>query len=279
MSPRKRAALGAAALTMLALTGCAQVLEQTDRFLREEAEQIVGPVTFDQVDPDAPFAGSPAADYGVGFDTPEPAAQGDFTAEQVEWAHDRTRLLLEAVYLDTDAVFDEDNSEFTGLLTGQSLEWYLDHLGHEDPELDSRGIPFNLTPGTAELIGDEIRVDGRMWAEASQDPNGQDYLAVRTEYVVVYPIARPGDPVSVRLVVTHLGEVAFYDLGDGTLEAWPHWYRGAAPVHCLPDARMFTPAYPDERPDGERPRGLTQDDAYDLEDTRDRDGCGAVKDT
>ncbi|KOX19658.1 hypothetical protein [Nocardiopsis sp. NRRL B-16309] len=278
MSPRKRAALGAAALTALTLTGCAQVLEQADRFLLEQGGHMVGAVDFDEVDRDDPFSGSPAADYGVGFDTPEAAAEGDFTAEQVEWAQDRTQLFLETVYLDTDAVFDEDNSEFTGLLTGQSLEWYMDNLGHEDPELDSRHLPFNLTPGTAELIGDEIRVDGRMWAEQAQDPYGQDYLAVRTEYVVVYPIARPGAPVSTRLVVTHLGEVSFHDRGDGTLEAWPNWNRGVAPAHCLPDQFTFTPSFPDERPEGEQPRGRTQD-AYDLEDTREWQGCASVEGT
>ncbi|GAB2503760.1 hypothetical protein [Nocardiopsis aegyptia] len=275
MSPRTCAALGAAALTVLTLTGCAQVLEQADRFLLETGGPIFGAVDFDEVDRDDPFAGSPAADYGVEFETPEPAAQGDFTTEQVEWAQDRARLLLETVYLDTDAVFHEDNSEFTGLLTGQSREWYMDNLGHEDPALDSRNLPFNLTPGTAELIGDEIRVDGRMWAEAARDDYDQDYLAVHTEYVVVYPVARPGDPVSTRLVVTHLGEVSFYDLGDGTLEAWPNWYRGVAPAHCLEDEFMFTPAYADERPEGEQPRGRQQD-AYDLEDTREQDGCGSV---
>ncbi|RKS08212.1 hypothetical protein DFP74_3907 [Nocardiopsis sp. Huas11] len=278
MSSRTRATLGAAALAVLALTGCAQVLDQVDRFARQEADQILGTVTLDEVDRDDPFAGSPAADFGVGFDTPEPAAEGDFTAEQVEWALDRTRLLLETVYLDTDAVFDEDNSEFTGLLTGESLAWYMDHLGHEDPELDSRHLPFNLTAGTAELIGDEIRVDGRMWTETDRDPSGWDYLAVRTEYVVVYPIARPGKPVSTRMVVTHLGEVGFYDLGDGTLEAWPNWHRAVAPVHCLPDQFTFTPAFPGDLPEGDRPEGRVQD-AYDLEAAREQDDCGTVRGT
>lgn len=276
MSSRTRAALGAAALTVLTLTGCAQVLEQADRFVREEAGHFLGTVDFEEVDRDAPFAGSPAADYGTGFDTPEPEAQGDFTAEQVGWALDRTRLLLETVYLDTDAVFGEDNSEFTSLLTGQALEWYMDHLGHEDFELDSRHVPFNLTPGTAEPIGDEVRVDGRMWAEATRDDTGWDYLAVHTEFVIVHPVARPGDPVSTRLVTSHFGEVSFYDPGVGELEAWPNWWRFVAPVHCE-QTHTYSPAYADERPQGDAPQGRVQD-PYDI-DAEPQEECGAVRDT
>ncbi|WP_017570465.1 hypothetical protein [Nocardiopsis halotolerans] len=279
MSPRTSAAPAAALALALALSGCAQ----TEEILHDLAADAVAqnPVQavpdHDQVDRDAPFAGSPAEDYGEGFDVPEAEPVGSFSAAQVATAYATTRNLLEAVYLDEDAVFDGDNSEFTSLLSGQSLKWYMDNLGNEDPALDTRRIPFNLTPGTAEPIGDVVKVDGFMRAEEARDDQGWDYLSVATEYTIVHPVARPGDAVSMRLVTTHLGEVGFYDVGGDALEAWPLWQRSVAPAHCLEEP-TFTPAYPDERPQGERPKGAPQD-AYDREEARDMEDCGAIQDT
>lgn len=276
MSPRAHATPWAAVLVALALTGCAPLQDTLDRFAHST---LTGdPMdSYDQVDRDDPFAGSPAEDYGEGFDIPEAESVGAFTEEQVAQAYTVTQDLLEAVYLNQDAVFGEDNSEFTDLLSGQALEWYLDNLGNEDFELNSRHLTFNLTPGTAEPVGDAVRVDGRMRAEEARDDQGWDYLAVHTEYTIVHPVARPGKPVSVRLVTSHFGEVAFYDLGDGALEAWPRWWRSAGPVHCLEEF-TFTPAYPDEFPEGEQPEGAPQD-AYDLEDFRGQEECESIGDT
>ncbi|NKZ00364.1 hypothetical protein [Nocardiopsis alborubida] len=275
MSPRTHTASWAALLLALALSGCAPLQEGLHRLADDAA---LNPIQgYDRVDPDAPFAGSPAEDYGEGFDTPEAEPVGSFSEEQVAHAYATTRDFLEAVYLDEDAVFDEDNSEFNALLSGRALEWYLDDLGHEDPERDTRRLPFNLTPGTAEPVGDAVRVDGWMRAEEARDGWGAYYLAVRTEYTVVHPVARPGDAVSVRLVTSHRGEVGFHDTGDGALEAWPRWWRFVAPAHCL-EQHTFTPAFPDEFTGGERPGGAPLD-PYDLEETGGARECGAVQDT
>ncbi len=276
MSLRASAASGAAVLLSLTLAGCATVHDTLDLFAHSVLTGT--PMsTYDQVDRDDPFAGSPAEDYGEGFDVPEAEPVGPYGREQVAQAYATTQDLLEAVYLDQDAVFDEDNSEFTSLLSGRVLEWYLEDLGNESLEENSRHLPFNLSPGTAEPIGDVVKVDGWMRAEAARDDQGWDYLSVVTEYTIVHPLARPGKPVSMRLVTSHFGEVAFYDLGDGTMEAWPSWSRASAPVHCLEEF-TFTPAFPDEFPQGKRPRGPLQD-AYDLETARDMDECEAVKET
>lgn len=277
MPPRFTAVPWMAALLCPILVGCAPVQDFLDRSVPDlESVSQLNPA--DRVDRDDPFAGSPAEDYGEGFPVPEAEAVGSFTREQVEWSYAHTQELLEAVYLNQDAVFDEDNSELTGLLTGQALEWYLDNLGNEDFELNSRHLPFNLTPGTAEPIGDEVRVDGWMRAEAARDDQGWDYLSVVTEYTIVHPVARPGGhPVSTRLVTSHFGEVGFYEAGGQELEAVPMWARFVAPVHCL-EEYTFTPLYEDEQPRGERPRGL-REDPYEMENTEAPDSCGAVKDT
>jgi hypothetical protein len=278
VSPRTHAASWTALLLALALSGCAPLQEGLHRLAADAAAQDPVPVQdHDRVDRDAPFAGSPAEDYAEGFETPEAEPVGSFGEEQVARAYATARDLLEAVYLNEDAVFDGDNSEFNALLSGQALEWYLDGLGHEDPERDTRHVPFNLSPGTAEPIGGVVKVNGWMRAEGARDEQGWDYLAVRTEYTVVHPVARPGDPVSVRLVTSHHGEVGFYDVGGGALEAWPRWWRSVAPAHCL-EQHAFTPAFPDEFPEGERPKGVPQD-PYDLEEAGDARECGAVQDT
>ncbi|MFD6949056.1 hypothetical protein A6A08_06775 [Nocardiopsis sp. TSRI0078] len=275
MSRRVSAASCAAALLTLTLTGCVS-LEDLDRY----AQSVVTGVpmdSFDQVDRDAPFAGSPAEDYGEGFDVPEAEPAGSFTEEQVAQAYSLTQDLLEAVYLNQDAVFDGDNSEFTALLSGQALKWYLDNFDSEDFELSSRHVTFNITPGTAEPIGDVVKVDGAMYAEAARDEHGQDYLAVHTEYTIVHPVARPGEPVSVRLVTSHFGEVSLYDVGGEALEAWPNWWSSTGPVHCVEEYTL-TPAYPDEFPEGEEPRGVPKD-AYDREEFENQEECEAIGQT
>ncbi|WP_262391602.1 hypothetical protein [Nocardiopsis sp. CNR-923] len=208
MSFRLRAALSAA-VAALTLTACARLdgvqWDSVGDVLHDVATDTVPIVDFDQVDRDDPFGGTDAEDYAEGFDLPdEVSAVGPYSAGRVREAYETVQDLLEAVYLNQDAVFDEDNSEFTSLLTGQALDWYLENHGNEDPRLDTRHIPFNLTPGTADPIGDVVKVNGRMRAEEAVDEYGLDYLAVRTEYTIVHPIARPGDPVSVRLVTSHL---------------------------------------------------------------------------
>lgn len=275
MSPRTLAASGAAALLVLSLTACAPFEEAVERLAYGA---ITGTFSYEELDRDAPFAGSPAEDYGEGFPVPEAEPVGSFDAEQVAEAYDTTRALLEAVYLNEEAVFDENNSELTGLLSGRPLEWYLDNLGNEDPELSSRHVPFNLSPGTAEPVGDVVKVDGWMRAEAVTGEQPWEYLMVATEYTIVHPIARPGKPVSMRLVTSHFGGVGFYELSDGSLEAWPTWWRTVGPAHCLEDQYTFTPAFPDDFPEGEHPRGRPRD-AYDLEASRDVDECGAVEGT
>lgn len=276
MPPRIAAAPWAAVLLSLPLVACAPAQDLLDRAVpgagvRSQSDPV------DRVDRDDPFAGSAAEDYGEGFPVPEAEAVGPYSREQVERAYAHTQELLEAVYLNEDAVFGEDNSELTGLLTGQTLEWYLDNLGNRDHELNSRHLPFNLTPGTAEPIGDEVRVDGVMRAEEGRDDQGWDYLSVVTEYTIVHPIAEPGRSASTRLVTSHLGEVGFYDVGAEELEAAPMWSRAVAPVHCV-EEYTFTPSYGEEYPEGERPRGAVED-AYDLDASRELEGCGSVRDT
>ncbi|GAA0991634.1 hypothetical protein [Nocardiopsis tropica] len=276
MSRRAAATRWVALLALLTATGCAQVQDALEWFV-SPAPTVSGLGSYDEVDRDDPFGGTPAEDYAEGFEPPPAEPVGSFSAAQVEEAYGLTQDLLDAVYLNPDAVFDEDNSEFTGLLGEQALKWYMNHLGHENGDLDSRHVVFNLAPGTAEPIGDVVKVDGRMWAEESSE-GGPDHLAVNTEYTIVHPVARPGDPVSVRLVTTHYGEVSFFDTGDGALEAWPNWWRGTGPAHCV-DGYNVVPAYPDELAEGEQPRGPVED-AYDLEAHRDGDdGCAAIRGT
>lgn len=260
-----------------ALTGCAPA----ERLLDDVVRDVTGyPLSFDEVDRDDPFGGTEAQDYGEGFAVPEAAGIGDYPADRVQLAYDITGDLLEAVYLDEEAVFGGEDERFRQLLDRRSREWYDEHAGHEDPLMDSRNLLFHLTPGTAEPIGDVVKVDGGMRAETAEDENGWRYLAVHTEYTIVHPVARPGERVSVRLVTSHYGQVSFYGDGEGGWEVLPAWWRAVGPVHCLDDQVTLTPAYADEMPEGERPRGLIEGDPYDLDAGRGMEGdCGAIRGT
>lgn len=270
---RVRQAAAALALALLpAATGCAVLADQLERQLDAVLLDV------DPVDRDAPFAGTPAEDYAdgsAGFTVPELAPAGDFPVRDVAFAYATTKQLLEAVYLNEEAVFDENNSEFVGLLQGEALEWFLQDYGHEDWTQDSRHTVFNLAPNSAELIGDVVKVDGHMSAEEAWDEG--PYLRVETEYVIVYPIARPGGRASTRLVVTHLGEVQFYYTDSGRMEFWPVWGRSAGPSHCLEES-LITPFFYDEMPRGEQPTG-SETDPYDLEQSRDQEDCQAISAT
>ncbi|MDT0330027.1 hypothetical protein [Nocardiopsis lambiniae] len=270
-----RAVLCAALVAASTLTACAPA----ENLLNDVVRDVTGvPITYDEVDRDDPFGGTEAEGYDEEFVVPEAAGIGEYPADRIQEAYDVTGAFLDAVYLDRTSVFEGDDMRFRSLLAGQARDWYQENAGHEDPALDTRSLLFHLTPGTAEPIGDVVKVKGRMWAETAQDETGWDYLAVRTEYTIVHPVARPGEKVSVRLVTSHYGEVSFYDLGDGRWEAWPNWWRSAGPAHCLWDEYTFTPAYPDEMPEGERPKGWIEGDPYDLEAARDMDEqeCGAI---
>ncbi|MFL1432604.1 MULTISPECIES: hypothetical protein [unclassified Nocardiopsis] len=276
---RPRAVACAVLVAAAALTGCGAPAEQ---LLNDVVRDVTGfPLSFDEVDRDDPFGGTEAEDYGEGFVVPEAAGIAGYPADRVQEAYDATGELLEAVYLDRAAVFEGDDMRFRSLLRGQAADWYQEYAGHEDPLMDSRNVLFRLTPGSAEPIGDVVKVDGRMWAEAAEDERGWEYLAVRTEYTIVHPVARPGEKVSVRLVTSHYGEVSFYGRGEGPLTAMPNWWRSVGPVHCLNDQVTFTPAYADEMPKGEKPRGFIEDDPYDIEAGRDMEesDCGAIRGT
>ncbi|CAL9386768.1 hypothetical protein SUDANB121_01182 [Nocardiopsis dassonvillei] len=273
---RSAAVLCAAAVAATALTGCAPA----ERLLDDVVRDVTGyPLSFDEVDRDDPFGGTEAQDYAEAFEVPEAAGIGEYPADRVQLAYDITGDLLEAVYLDEAAVFEGDDSRFRSLLDRRTREWYDEHAGHEDPVMDTRGLLFHLTPGSAEPIGDVVKVDGHMRAQTAEDANGWKYLAVHTEYTIVRPVARPGEKVSVRLVASHYGEVSFYGDGEGGWQVQPNWWRTVGPVHCLNDQVTITPAYADEMPRGERPRGFVEDDPYDIDAGRDLEECGAIRGT
>ncbi|MFV2196686.1 hypothetical protein [Nocardiopsis sp. LOL_012] len=284
MSFTSRTTACAALCAALTLTACAPVGPLLETLVPDAGAPAsttdpdpVPLADYDLVDRDDPFGGTEAEDYAEDFGVPEAQAVGPYSEQRVREAYLITEDFLEAVYLDQDSVFGQDDSAFTSLLGERYLDWYEENLGHEDPAQDSAGVLFHLTPGTAEPIGDVVKVNGRMWAEQAQDPYGTDYLAVRTEYTVVHPVARPGELVSVRLVTSHYGEVGFYDLG-GTWDPWPGWWSASGPAHCLEEATV-TPAYPDEWPRGDKPQGPARD-PYALEELDPEDEeCGTIQET
>ncbi|NUT92676.1 MAG: hypothetical protein HOY78_11715 [Saccharothrix sp.] len=153
-----------------------------------------------RVDPERPFEGTPAAtwaDGAAGIVVPEAQPVGEFSAEQVADAYQRTKEAVVASRLDRKAVEGHDVSAFIGLFA----EDQQDHLrakfdGTHDPEVS---IVVTRVAKGQHLLPVEPKVSGTMRAEAGEEGE----LVVHTNYVVAYafttalPVVDPMEIVSV----------------------------------------------------------------------------------
>ncbi|MFI9813546.1 hypothetical protein [Saccharothrix variisporea] len=153
-----------------------------------------------RVDPERPFEGTPAAgwaDGAAGIVVPGAQPVGEFTAEQVADAYQRTKEAVVASRLDRKAVEGHDVSGFIGLFA----EDQQDHLraqfdGTHDPEAS---IVVTRVAKGQHLLPVEPKVSGTMRAEAGEEGE----LVVHTNYVVAYafttalPVVDPMEIVSV----------------------------------------------------------------------------------
>ncbi|WP_309115105.1 hypothetical protein [Saccharothrix sp.] len=158
----------------------------------------VAPVA--RVDPERPFEGTPAAgwaDGAAGIVVPEAQPVGEFSAEQVADAYQRTKAALIASRLDRKAVEGHDVSAFIDLFAEDQQEHLrTDFDGTHDPEVSI--VVTRIAKGQ-QLLPVEPKVSGTMRAEAGEEGE----LVVRTNYVVAYafatalPVVDPMEIVSV----------------------------------------------------------------------------------
>jgi hypothetical protein len=215
--------------------------------------------------PADPFAGTPAegwADGSSGIATPAARAAGSFTAAQVQAAYQATRNLLIAANLNTQTLAGGAPTAFADLLTSQQRAEFL--AGLNTTGVNKGGYPLStrkwvasFAPGSAELIGDVIKVHGVMAAGPGTE-SGRTVLAVQVNYLFAYAVEPPGDPGDWMRVVDHqYGSVDFAQWDDpgGPLEPWDLTIIGNAGLKCGTDDGYMHPDYPSERSSGSNETG------------------------
>ncbi len=217
----------------------------------------VSPVDLFDVPPADPFLGTAAdrwADGAAGIVAPAARPAGGFTAAQVAAAYATTRKLLIAANLDRKTLLGGAPTAFARLLTAGQRATFLAGLTRKgvtrngDP-LSTRSWVASFAPGSAELIGNVIKVHGTMRARAVPE-SGTVALAIEVDYRFAYAVEPPHDPVDWTRVVDHVhGSIDFarWDDPGGALEPWDRAVIGNAAPRCGTGDGYIHPAYPGER--------------------------------
>ena len=218
-----------------------------------------------------PFAGSPAAGYAdgaAGITPPQARPAGTYSAASVAAAYATVRKLLIAAYLDPGTLRGGYPGAFARLLIPQQRTLFVHDLNL--PGADSHGTPrssraqvFSFAPGSSQIAGSVIKVHGRMWAE-QVSVNGQPVLRIRTSYLFVYPVERPGDAATlIRVVTQNYAAVEFgqWDDPGGALEPWLYRWPGGgtAAGRCDVADGFVHPAFPNGPPETIAPSGPPKD--------------------
>jgi hypothetical protein len=207
--------------------------------------------------PADPFAGTPAdgwADGAAGIVTPPARPVGRFTAAQVAAAYATTRKLLIAANLDRQTLLGGPPTAFAKLLTARQRAQFLGGLNKKGVHkggypVSTRKWVASFAPGSAELIGNVIKVHGAMSARSVTE-SGMVVLAIEVNYIFGYAIERPHDPTDWMRVLDHqYGSIDFapWDDPGGALEPWDRTIIGNAGAQCGTTDGYIHPDYPSDR--------------------------------
>ncbi|GAA3200315.1 hypothetical protein [Actinocorallia longicatena] len=158
---------------------------------------------------DAPFLGSPAEDYADGADgvAPPPArAIGGFSAAQVAAAYQGTERTVEAAALDRATLEGAAPAAFLAAIDPAQAAVLGDR---------ARSQVVSLAPGSAELVGERIKVRGTMKA-APATYHGRNGLHVSVDYTFVYALRNPKAPARIMRFRAHLKGTTFEAPGRKT---------------------------------------------------------------
>jgi hypothetical protein len=233
-----------------------------------------------------PFVGTPAEDYrngAAGIAVPAAHRVAAFSAAQVAASYLTTRRLLIAANLDQRTLHAGTPTAFARLLAPQLRSYFQRRLGRRGVDKhgytrSSRGWVVSFAPGT-ELVGPVIKVSGTMRAVPAVD-SGRRVLRIHFNFLFVYPVQRPHQPVTrMRIVVRTEGNADFAQWDDpgGPLQVWwlPGRASGAAGSRCDVHDGFVHPQFPLSAPDRVHPSG-TPVDPYDLNGPASRTTCQAV---
>jgi len=232
-----------------------------------------------------PFAGTPADNFpdgAAGIVPPAAHPVGSFSAAQVAAAYATTKELLIAADLDPGTLRGGRPDAFARLLAAPERSYFLARLGRTGVDshgraLSTRSWVISLAPGTV-LVGSEIRVHGVMTALAVRQ-SGRAVLRVHADYLFVYPVQRPGLPLTrMRIVARAAVDVDFAQWSEqgGPLQPW--WRPiggGPAGVRCDINDGFVHPQFPGSLPTEVRPSGAPID-PYDQRIPPNHAGCVAV---
>ncbi len=203
----------------------------------------------------APFLGTPAQSYAsgaAGIVIPPVHPVGAYSAVQVAAAYHATKRLLIAANLNPLTLRGGSTSAYAGLLVSQQRASFVDSLGKtgfspDGSQRSTRTWVTSFAPGSTQFVGSIIKVHGTMRARTAAN-GSSTVLRVHADYLFVYPVERPGQPLTltrivVRYVVTY--DFATYDDPGGPLEAWLRTVdRFDAGAQCRADDGFVHPYFP-----------------------------------
>lgn len=137
-----------------------------------------------------PWAGSPAEAWPSGADAivlPQAEAVGVFGTDEVAKQLQSVKAFLVAGNLDPKTIAGGTPQAALDLLTRQERDGLAQALAHPTDKSNPLGEITRIDPLDALLIGDVVKVQGRM----SFEGDGEKGVLVHTDYTFVYPV-RPG---------------------------------------------------------------------------------------
>ncbi|HEY5395330.1 MAG TPA: hypothetical protein VIL16_08020 [Trebonia sp.] len=214
------------------------------------------PTIADAKPPVLPFAGTPAqawADGAAGIVVPAAKPVGSFTAAQVEAAYQTSRKLLVAGNLNKVTLLGGQPTAFANLLNSQERAQFLGSLNtkgvsKDGSPLSTRVEVTSFAPGSAELVGNVIKVRGTMSAKSAAFA-GTTVLAISVNYLFAYAVESPGSPADWTRVVAHqYGSFDFAQWSDpgGPLQPWDDTGGDHAGALCGSTDGYLRPDYPSE---------------------------------
>ena len=186
--------------------------------------------------PADPFTGTPAdpwADGAAGIVLPAAAPAGPFSKAQVEYAYKTTRELLIAADLDKQTLLGGTPTAFADLLTSQQKAWFMAGLNKKGVDkqgdaLSSRTMVMSFAPGSTQLIGSVIKVNGTMHGKVVRDSSGGVDFNVDIDYIFVYPIEPPHQPDNWMRIVNEVVWTVSFSNWQGAASTFAPWIEAAS---------------------------------------------------
>src|SRR5262249_4846398 len=137
----------------------------------------------------------------------------------------------------------------------------------------------SFAPGSLAFVGSVVKVHGTMTSAAVRYA-GRDAVRVHADYLFVYPVQRPGQPISRTRVVARVVADVYYAQWDdpgGRLEPWiGRTDNSWAGSRCDIADGFVHPEFPNGRPDRVRPSGAPIDPDNQAVPAGNRPTCQAV---